>query len=135
MNSSQFLRNSRAHIGPTMKVTQLLILEQNPHAFLAQVQQARPGKFQAFNAYSVQEFESLANTHRQEVNTVVLGAAQTDEQVQAAKKVISQVWEEGGVQVLKIPASLLTPEGKGGGMMRWFLEHVEGAIEGECGCC
>lgn len=121
-----------------MTVTQLLTLGKDPAitaAFLAQIEQARPGRFKAYNAYSAQEFERLANTHKEEVDTVVLGAAQTDEQVQAAKDVVSQVWTDDKVQVLRIPASLLTPEGKGGGMMRWFLEHMEGAIEGECGCC
>ncbi len=119
--------------------TQLLILENDPDIialFLAQVDQARPGKFKAHSAYSPQEFRNLANAHKREVDTVVLGAAQTNEQAQAAKEVIRQVWENGKVHVLRIPASLLTTEGmKGGGMMRWFLEHMEGAIEGECGCC
>lgn len=121
-----------------MTATQLLTLGKDPAittAFLAQVEQARPGRFKAYNAYSAQEFERLANTHKEEVDTVVLGAAQTDEQVQAAKDVVSQLWKDDKVQVLRIPASLLTPEGKAGGMMRWFLEHMEGAIEGECGCC
>lgn len=121
-----------------MTVTQLLTLGKDPDitaAFLKQIEQARPGKFKAYNAYSAQEFERLARRHREEVDTVVLGAAQTDEQVQAAKDVVYQVWQGHKVQVLRIPTSLLTPEGKRGGMMRWFLEHMEGAIEGECGCC
>lgn len=104
--------------------------------FLAQVDQARPSKYQAYSAYSPQEFRKLAIAHKQEVDTVILGAAHTHEQAQAAKEVITQVWGNSKVHVLKIPASLLTTEGtKGGGMMRWFLEHMEGAIEGECGCC
>ena len=121
-----------------MTATQFLILAKDPDitaAFLAQVEQARPGKFTAYTVHSTLEFERLAKTHREEVDTVVLGAEQTDEQVQAAKDVVSQVWKDSKVQVLKIPASLLTLEGKRGGMMRWFLEHMEGAIEGECGCC
>ena len=121
-----------------MVAKQLLTLGKEPDitaAFLAQVDQARPGKYKAYTAHSQQEFQHLANDHKQEIHAVVIGAAQTDEQVQAAKQVVSQVWKDGSVQVLRIPTSLLTPEGKRGGMMRWFLEHMEGAIEGECGCC
>lgn len=122
-----------------MVAIQLLILEDAPEVmdlFLAQIDQARPGRYKACSACSLQEFRKLANAHKQDVDTVVLGPAQTNEQVQAAKEVIGQVWKQDKVQVLRIPASLVTTEGtRGGGMMRWFLEHVEGAIEGECGCC
>lgn len=121
-----------------MNVTQILTLGKDPNitaAFLAQVDQARPGKYKAFTAHSLQEFQDLAIEHKQQLDAIVLGAAQTDEQVASAKIVISQVWKANTVQTLRIPPSLLTPEGKQGGMMRWFLEHMEGAIEGECGCC
>ena len=138
MDSVSKLPTVLAHIR-TMTVTQLLTVGQDPDTtatFLALVDQARPGKYKAYNAYSPQEFAKLAKAHKQEVVTVVLGAAQTDEQVEAAKAVIGQVWEDGKVHILRIPASLLTPEGKkGDSMMRWFLEPMEGANEGECGCC
>lgn len=121
-----------------MGVTQLLTLGKDPaitSAFLAQVDQARPGKFKAYTAHSQQEFRELAEQHKADIHLVVLGAAQTDEQVAAAKQVIHQIWEDGHIDVLRIPPKLLTTEGKSGGMMRWFLEHAEGPIEGECGCC
>ena len=121
-----------------MGVTQILTLGKDPNitaAFLAQVDQARPGKYKAFTAHSLQQFQELAIEHKQHLSAVVLGAAQTDEQVASAKTIISQVWQNGTVQTLRVPPSLLTPEGKQGDMMRWFLEHMEGAIEGECGCC
>lgn len=121
-----------------MGTTQLLTLGKDPAvtaAFLAQVNQARPGKFAAYTAHSLQEFQELARQHKPHIQLVVLGAAQTDEQVLAAKQVVSQVWEGAHMEVLRIPSKLLTPEGKSGGMMRWFLEHAEGPIEGECGCC
>ena len=121
-----------------MGTTQLLTLGEDPAvtaAFLAQVNQARPGKFAAYTAHSLHEFQELAQQHKPHIQLVVLGAAQTDEQVLAAKQVVSQVWEGAQMEVLRIPPKLLTPEGKSGGMMRWFLEHAEGPIEGECGCC
>ncbi|DBA72189.1 TPA: hypothetical protein ACH3X2_010590 [Trebouxia sp. C0005] len=121
-----------------MTVTQLLTLGKDPDitaSFLAQVNQVRPGKYKAYSAHSLEEFRTLAELHKSEIQVVVLGAAQTAEQVQAAKGVVSKVWGEGGVHVLRLPSSLLTPEGKTGGMMRWFLEHMDGPIEGECGCC
>ena len=121
-----------------MTVTKLLTLGKDPAitaAFLAQVQQVRPGKYEAYSAHSLEELRMLAELHKSEIQVVLLGAAQTDEQVQAAKGIVSKIWGEGGVQVLRLPPSLLTPEGKSGGMMRWFLEHMDGPIEGECGCC
>ncbi len=121
-----------------MTVTKLLTLGKDPAitaSFLAQVQQVRPGKYQAYSAHSLEEFRTLAELHNSEIQVVLLGAAQTDEQVQAAKGIVSKILGEGGVQVLRLPPSLLTPEGKRGGMMRWFLEHMDGPIEGECGCC
>ncbi len=121
-----------------MKSTQLLTLGKDPAitaSFLAQIDQVRPGKYTAFTAHSIEEFQKLAEEHKVEVQVVLLGAAQTDEQVKDAKKVVSKVWGEGRIQVLRLPPSLLTTEGKRGGMMRWFLEHMDGPIEGECGCC
>ena len=121
-----------------MGITNLLTLGKDPAitaAFLAQVDQARPGKFNAYTAHSLQKFQELAQQHKAHIQLIVLGAAQSDEQVVAAKQVVSQVWSQGGVDVLRIPPKLLTLEGKNGGMMRWFLEHAEGPIEGECGCC
>ena len=120
-----------------MKTTQLLTLGNDSAitaSFLAQVDQVRPGKFQAFTAHSLDEFRALAQQHRADINVVVLGAAQTAEQVASAKGVIKQVWAEK-MEVLRIPPKLLTPDGRNGGMMRWFLEHIDGPIEGECGCC
>lgn len=121
-----------------MRSTQLLTLGNDPAitaSFLAQVDQVRPGKFQAYTAHSPEEFKILAAQHKAEIQVVLLGAAQTDTQVKAAKEVISETWGHHGVQVLRLPPSLLTSEGKNGGMMRWFLEHMDGPIEGECGCC
>lgn len=127
----------RGRCANEMTPTQLLTLGEDPaitKAFLAQVDQARPGKFRAYTAHSLEEFRALAEQHQADVNAVVLGAAQTDEQVKNAKSVVNEVWA-GKMEVLRIPSKLLTPEGKSGGMMRWFLEHIEGSIEGECGCC
>ena len=121
-----------------MKSTQLLTLGKDTaitDSFLAQIDQARPGRYKAYTAHSLEEFHSLAEQHKSEIQVVVLGAAQTDEQVKAAKDIVDTVWDNHGMQVLRVPPSLLTIEGKRGGMMRWFLEHVEGPIEGECGCC
>lgn len=129
----------RAHVTTgAMGATQLLTLGEDPAitaAFLAQVEQARPGKFKAHTAHSQQQFQELAEQHKGNIQLILLGAALTDEQVAAAKQTVSQVWKDCRMEVLRIPPKLLTLEGKNGGMMRWFLEHAEGPIEGECGCC
>ena len=73
--------------------TQLLTLESDPEItslFLAQVDQARPGKYKAYSAYSPQEFRNLANAHKREVDTVVLGAAQTMSRRRPRRKLLGK---------------------------------------------
>ena len=121
-----------------MKITRLLVLEENPAVsafFLAQVEQARPGKYIAYNAHSLDDFQTVAQHHKADIQVVVLGAQQTEEDVTTARSMVLQVWGENQVPVLRLPSRLQTIEGQRGGMMRWFLEHMEGPIEGECGCC
>lgn len=116
--------------------------------FLAQLNSARPGAFNAYTAHSAEEFEALAVQHREEIQLVLLGAAQTDEQAAVARSVVSEIWglaeeeqgraqggdgdgdRDGGMRFLRLPAELLTEEGKNGGMLRWFLERVgdDGAV-------
>ena len=121
-----------------MKTTRVLFLGQDPAvsaAFLAQVEQARPGKYIAYTAHSTDGFQTIAQHHKADIQVVVLGAEQTEEDVAAARSMTLRIWSENQVPVLRLPPRLLTIEGRRGGMMRWFLEHMEGPIEGECGCC
>jgi nitrogen regulatory protein PII-like uncharacterized protein len=106
----------------------LLTLGRDPGitaAFLAQLDAMRPRQFQAFTSHSPEEFRSLAEEHRTEIDVVLLGAAQTDEQAAVAQTTVDEVWGEGKMKVLRLPASLLTDQGKESGMLKWFLEHLE----------
>ena len=121
-----------------MKTTRLLFLEQDSvlaSPFLAQAEQARPGKYAIYTAQSLDDVRTLAHHHKADIQVVLLGASHSEDQAAAATLVMQQIWTETTVQLLKMPTKLATPEGKRGGMMRWFLEHIEGPIEGECGCC
>ncbi|KZO94465.1 hypothetical protein CALVIDRAFT_565537 [Calocera viscosa TUFC12733] len=118
--------------------THLLTLGKDPaitYAFMDQLAAARPGTYTASTAHSPEEFETYAKDEKDKIDFVLLGAAQTDEQVANAKRIVASVWGKAkeskddpgeGKWVLRLPPSLLTKEGKEGGMLRWFLEQVEG---------
>ncbi|KZT54844.1 hypothetical protein CALCODRAFT_499351 [Calocera cornea HHB12733] len=118
--------------------THLLTLGKDPaisHKFMAQLEAARPGKYTATLTHSPDEFEEYAKEQKEKIDFVLLGAAQTDDQVANAKTIVASVWgkakeskdEPGeGLWVLRIPTSLLTKEGKEGGFIKFFLEQVEG---------
>jgi len=107
---------------------QLLTLGRDPAittSFLTQLSTACPGAYSAYTAHSPSEFRALAQQHKDSIELVLLGAAQTDGQATAARQVVDEVWGQGGMRILRLPGALLTEEGKKGGMLRWFLEQVE----------
>jgi len=105
----------------------LLTLGRDPAitiGFFKQLEAARPGKYTAATAHSPAEFESLAIAEKDKFDLVLLGAAQTDPEVENAKRIVNEVFGQDKMRVVRLPPSLLTKEGKEGGMLRWFLEQV-----------
>ncbi|KIM26573.1 hypothetical protein M408DRAFT_330528 [Serendipita vermifera MAFF 305830] len=106
---------------------QLLTLGRDPAitaAFLAQLEVARPGMYNAYTAHSPVEFRELAEAHKAEIDLVLLGAAQNDEQAKVARSIVEEVFGSE-MRVIRLPGSLLTEEGKRGGMLAWFLQELE----------
>jgi hypothetical protein len=94
-------------------------------SFLDQLEAQRPGAYSAFSAHTLDEFRTLAFLHKETIGLVVLGAAQTDEEAGRAQDVVDGIWGEGKMRLLRLPGSLLTEEGKNGGMLQWFLKEFE----------
>lgn len=106
---------------------QLLTLGRDPTitaAFLAQLEAVRPGMYTAYTAHSPTEFRELAEAHKADIKLVLLGAAQDDGQAEVARSVVKEVLGPD-MRVIRLPGSLLTKEGKAGGMLAWFLEQLE----------
>ena len=71
----------------------------------------------------MEELQSLVEMHRDLIELVILGAAQTEEQVEEATEISKKTL--GDIKVLKLPGSLIKKGGKEGGMPKWFLDQVE----------
>ncbi|EJT99542.1 hypothetical protein DACRYDRAFT_17232 [Dacryopinax primogenitus] len=75
--------------------THMLTLGKDPaitYAFMDQLAAARPGMYTASTAHSPDEFETYAKNGKNDIDFVLLGAAQTDDQVINAKRIVANVW-------------------------------------------
>lgn len=92
--------------------------------FLAQLSKALPGIYQAYPLHSLDTFRQLASKNKAAINMVLLGAAQTDNEVDVAKTIVVEVLGHD-MPVLKLSLALLIEEVQDGGILRRFLHEVD----------